>query len=334
MINMKKWCQEVMANPKRVAIPIMTHPGIELGGYTVKQAVTDGQIHAEAICKLNEVYPAAASTVIMDLTVEAEAFGAEVLFPENEIPNVAGRLVKDYAFVEALAVPSLQAGRISEYLKANQLAARWITDKPVFGGCIGPFSLAGRLFDMSEMMMALYIEPDTICLLLEKCTEFIIRYLHAMKETGVDGVIIAEPAAGLVSDEDCERFSSAYIARIVDELQDEHFMIILHNCGNTGHCTAAMLASKAAALHFGNQVNMVETLKECPDDMLIMGNIDPVGVLKFSAPDIVRKSTLDLLQSTAGWKNFILSTGCDVPPEVPLENIEAFYDALKEYNQH
>lgn len=333
MINMKKWCQEVMANPKRVAIPIMTHPGIELGGYTVNQAVTDGQIHAEAICKLNETYPAAASTVIMDLTVEAEAFGAEVLFSENEIPNVVGRLVKDYASVEALAVPSLRAGRIPEYLKANQLAAEWITDKPVFGGCIGPFSLAGRLFDMSEMMMALYVEPDTIRLLLEKCTEFILHYLRAMKNTGVNGVIIAEPAAGLVSNEDCERFSSTYIARIVEDLQDDYFMVVLHNCGNTGHCTAAMIASKAAALHFGNQVNIVDVLNECPSDILVMGNIDPVGVLKLATPGIVRKVTLDLLQNTMEWKNFILSTGCDVPPEVPLENIGAFYDALKVYNQ-
>ena len=55
----------------------MTHPGIELCGYTVKQAVTDGQKHAEAIQKLNEIYPAAACTVIMDLTVEAEAFWSQ-----------------------------------------------------------------------------------------------------------------------------------------------------------------------------------------------------------------------------------------------------------------
>lgn len=332
MINMKAWCRAVMESPSRIAIPIMTHPGIELGGYTVRQAVTKGQVHADAVRRLNEAYPAAASTVIMDLTVEAEAFGAEVLFQENEIPNVVGRLVTDYASVEALAVPSLQAGRVPEYLEANRLVAEWIVDKPVFGGCIGPFSLAGRLFDMSEMMMALYVEPDTVCLLLEKCTEFILRYLRAMKETGVDGVIMAEPAAGLVSNEDCERFSSVYIARIVKELQDEHFMIVLHNCGNTGHCTAAMLASGAGALHFGNRADMVDALKACPDDMLVMGNVDPVGVLKLAGPEKVRQETLDLLLRTGGWRNFVLSTGCDVPPDVPMENIKAFYDALKEYN--
>ena len=65
-----------------IAIPIMTHPGIEFIGKTVHDAVTNGQVHYEAIKALCDKYPAAAATVIMDLTVEAEAFGAEILFPE------------------------------------------------------------------------------------------------------------------------------------------------------------------------------------------------------------------------------------------------------------
>ena len=102
-------------------------------------------------------------------------------------------------------------------------------------------------------------------------------------------------------------------------------MIVLHNCGNTGHCTAAMVETKAAGLHFGNKIDMVQVLQECPEDILVMGNIDPVGIFK--------KETLELLQKTGKWKNFIVSSGCDVPPEVPMENIDAFYQALNEYNR-
>ena len=74
MINMKEWCRTVMESRERIAIPIMTHPGIELCGKTVRQAVTDGAIHAEAIRSLNETYPAAASTVIMDLAAGSARF--------------------------------------------------------------------------------------------------------------------------------------------------------------------------------------------------------------------------------------------------------------------
>ena len=310
----------------------MTHPGIELIGRTVLEAVTDGQVHAEAICALNDKYPAAAVTAIMDLTVEAEAFGAEVVFSKNEIPNVIGRLVGDYDSVASLEVPSVEKVRVREYLKANSIAARSIKDKPVYGGCIGPFSLAGRLFDLSELMMSIYVEPETVKLLLEKCTEFITRYLMAMKATGVQGVILAEPAAGLISGDDCKTWSSEYIRKIVEAVQDKKFSVVLHNCGNTGHCTEAMVYTGASALHFGNKANMVEALEACPPNLPLLGNIDPVGVMQKAMPEVVRQKTLELLEATAKYPNFILSTGCDVPPNTPMWNIEAFYSALEEFN--
>ena len=89
----------------------------------------------------------------MDLTVEAEAFGAEIVFPENEVPSVVGRLLNDEEAIDKLEIPALNKGRIPQYLKANMLAAKTITDRPVFAGCIGPYSLAGRLYDMSEVMV-------------------------------------------------------------------------------------------------------------------------------------------------------------------------------------
>lgn len=322
----------MLQEKKRVAIPIMTHPGIELTGQTVRQAVTDGQAHADAICALNGRFPSAAVTAIMDLTVEAEAFGAQVLFTDNEIPNIIGRLVSDMDSVQALEVPGLDAGRVQEYLKANRITAERIKDKPVYGGCIGPFSLAGRLFDMTELMMAIYLEPDTVTLLLEKCTEFILKYVRAMKETGISGVIMAEPAAGLISNDDCNTYSTTYVKKIVEAVQDDSFMVILHNCGNTGHCTDAMVNSGAKGLHFGNRADMAEALRECPEDLLVMGNIDPVGIMQQASPEKVREETLALLDATAQWDNFILSTGCDVPPQTPFENISAFYEALEEFN--
>ena len=238
-MNMKEWIAHVINNPKRMAIPIMTHPGIEMIGKTVLDAVTDGRVHAEAIIALNKRYPSAASTAIMDLTVEAEAFGCAISFSRDEAPSVSHRIVSNFEEVDKLSVPPLSAGRIHQYLLANQLTAAAITDKPVLGGCIGPYSLSGRLFDMTEIMMAIYTEPDTVHLLLEKCTLFLTNYCRALKSTGIQGVMMAEPAAGLLSDEDCRIFSSCYVKQIVDELQDDSFSFILHNCGNKGHCTQA-----------------------------------------------------------------------------------------------
>lgn len=332
MIRTSEWIEEALRGGKRLAVPIMTHPGIELCGRSVKETVTDGAVHAEAIIKLNETYPASASTVIMDLTVEAGAFGAKIVFPDDEVPSVTERLVSNRAEIEALEVPSLGSDRVGQYLMANGLSVRAIRDKPVFGGCIGPFSLAGRLFDLSEMMMALYIEPENIELLLEKCTAFLKNYVRAIKETGVNGIIMAEPAAGLISNDDCNKYSTAYIRRIVDELQDDGFAVILHNCGNGGQSTDAMVKSGARGLHFGNKIDMVRALEDSPRDVLIMGNLDPVGLFKQSSAGEVYAVTAELLNRTQNYKNFILSTGCDIPPHIPLENIAAFYSALENFN--
>ena len=323
----------MLQKKKRLAIPIMTHPGIELIGSTVRKAVTDGQVHADAICALNEAFPAAAVTAIMDLTVEAEAFGAEIRFSENEIPNVIGRLVNDADEVAALGVPGLDKGRVQEYLKANRLVAARVQDKPVYGGCIGPFSLAGRLFDLSELMMSMYMEPETVTALLEKCTDFLSAYVRAMKETGISGVVMAEPAAGLISNDDCLQYCTPYVKQIIDDVQDDSFKVILHNCGNTGHCTDAMVRSGAWALHFGNRADMVEALKACPPDLPVLGNIDPVGVFQQASPEQVYTAVSALLEKTAPYDNFILSSGCDVPPHTPIDNIKAFYRALADYNE-
>lgn len=329
---MNKFIKQLLDSDKRIAIPIMTHPGIEAIGKKVFDAVTNGEVHYQAIRNVTETYNTAACTVIMDLTVEAEAFGCTISMPEHEVPSVTGRLVYDEESVNRLQVPSLSVGRMPEYLKANRLAIENIKDKPVLSGCIGPFSLAGRLYDMSEIMVGIYIEPDVIKTLLDKCTAYITAYCKELKSLGATGVIMAEPAAGLLSNDDCQEYSTVYVKQIVEAVQDKNFTVILHNCGNKGQCTQAMIDSGAAALHFGNAVDMVATLEQCPSDLIVMGNIDPVGILKQASSEDVYRITSDLLAKTAGYKNFVISSGCDMPPLVPEANIKAFYKAVADFN--
>lgn len=330
---MKQWVADVISQTKVTAVPVMTHPGIEQNGNTVREAVSNGKVHAEAVIKLAEAYRSTAACTIMDLTTEAEAFGAEIAFSDEAVPAVVGHMLTDAKSINDLQVPSLSAGRIPQYLKANLLAARAIKDRPVFAGCIGPFSLAGRLYDMSGIMMLIYENPDAAHTLLAKCTQFIEKYCEALKLTGANGLLMAEPAAGLLSNEDCKTFSSAYVKYIVNKVQDEHFIVILHNCGNTGYCTEAMVETGAAAYHFGNKCRMEEVIKEVPPTALAMGNLDPVSLFKDGTPAQMREATLDLLEKMREHPNFVLSSGCDTPPHTPIENINAFFEALNEWNK-
>ena len=330
-INMKEWIADIISRKEVVAVPVMTHPGIEQNGHTVKEAVSDGRVHAEAVIRLAKEYPSAAAATIMDLTTEAEAFGAEIAFSDEAVPAVSGRLLSDIDSIYQLQVPSLSAGRIPAYLKANLIAAREILDRPLLSGCIGPFSLAGRLYNMSEIMVLIYENPEAAHTLLTKCTDFIEKYCMALKQTGANGVLMAEPAAGLLSNEDCMVFSSDYVKRIVGHVQDEDFIIVLHNCGNTGHCTKAMVTTGAAAYHFGNKCQMEDVIKEVPPTALAMGNIDPVSIFKDGTPELMRETVTDLLERMKDYPNFVLSSGCDTPPHTPIANIEAFFQTLEEW---
>ena len=68
-----------------------------------------------------------------------------------------------------------------------------------------------------------------------------------------------------------------------------------------------------------------------PGDVLTMGNVDPAGQLRLGTPESVRNATLELLEKCCGYPNFVISSGCDIPPATPWENIEAFFDAVKEF---
>ena len=186
--------------------------------------------------------------------------------------------------------------------------------------------------DLGITSADIYEHPNAAQELLEKCTAFIEKYCLALKATGANGVMMAEPAAGLMSNDDCLQFSSQYVKRIVERVQDDSFIVVLHNCGNTGHCTKAMVATGAAAYHFGNKCRMEEVIREVPPTALAMGNIDPVSIFKDGMPSQMKATVLDLLEQMRPYPNFVLSSGCDTPPHTPQHNVDAFFEALAEWN--
>ena len=76
--------------------------------------------------------------------------------------------------------------------------------------------------------------------------------INAYKAVGANGVVIAEPLAGLLSPALAQEFSGDYSKRIVEAVRDENFAVIFHNCGNTANITLeSMFSNGANAYHFG-----------------------------------------------------------------------------------
>lgn len=331
-INRKAWIASQIHTEKKRALPILTFPSVHLLGITVRELISDAAQQAEGMRLIAERTDAAAAVSFMDLSVEAECFGASVRFSDAEVPTVTGRLIHDADEAEALAVPAVGSARSGIYIDAVRRAAEMITDRPVLAGMIGPFSLAARLLDVSEIMMDCYDDPDMVHTVLRKATDFLIEYAKAYRAVGADGILIAEPVAGLLSPSLEEEFSSPYVREIVEAVQDETFLLIYHNCGdNTPHMLDSILSIGASAYHFGNSVDLAAMLERIPADTVVMGNVDPAGVLCFGTPETVRAETLALMARCAQYPNFVVSSGCDIPPRTPFSNIDAFFAAVEEF---
>jgi uroporphyrinogen decarboxylase len=331
-INMQEWKNSLLESKEVKALPIMSYPGLDLTGMKILDVVGHAEHQAECIERVAATYPTAAAVTMMDLSIEAEAFGAPVRIVDNDIPTVCGHIVSNDAEADALSIPAVGAARSAAAIRAVELASSRINDRPLFAMQIGPFSLAADLIGLSETLMVLMKQPALATKVLDKAVEFSIAYAKALKAAGANGTIVADMSAGLLSPKLCAPFSSAYVKKIVDAVQDENFLVVLHNCGNTRRLAPSMAETGAAGFHFGNAVKMNDVIPQMPADSLAMGNIEPSGLFRLGTPEAMKAGVAALLEETKTAKNYVLSSGCDVPLETPLVNIDAFFEALARFN--
>lgn len=330
MMNVREMLWEAARSDSQRALPILSFPAVQKMDATVEEMVKSSELQAQAMQIIASETNTMAAVSLMDLSVEAEAFGAQIRFSDDEVPVVIGQLVSDEDEANDLEVPTLEAGRALTCVEGVRLAKERITDKPVIAGMIGPYSLAGRLMDVTEIMYICYDEPETVHIVLDKVTQYLIQYGSAMKAAGADAIMMAEPLAGILSPDMADEFSVPYVKRIIDALQDEEFAVIYHNCGNSVPSMLEQIYSQgAAAYHFGNAVDMEKIMEATASDTLCMGNIDPAGQFAHGTPESIREATKELLEKCGGYKNFVPSSGCDIPAHAKWENIQSFFQALE-----
>lgn len=325
---MKEKVKKILEN-KGKTMPILSFPSAQLMGIGVNELISSADMQKEGMKHIVKRCNVGASLNMMDLSVEAEAFGAEVVFSETEIPTVTKGIIDDIEEGENIIVPSVGEGRTQIYIDAVKKAKEEIETVPVFCGVIGPYSLAGRLFDMTELMMECYDRPDEVKCLVDKAGEFIAEYIKAFKAVGADGVIMAEPAAGLLSPALNEEFSVPFVKKIIDAVSDDDFVFCYHNCGDNVVRMADAIATLGADIyHFGNAIKIENIIPLMPKDSIVMGNVDPV-LFKTGTEGDVETAVQSLYNTCSHFENFMISSGCDIPPDSKWENIDAYFEKVK-----
>ena len=331
--NMDDWSSEIIQAKDRRYLPVLYFPTLQLTDMNVEETVHDGKKMAQVMAKTIEEFPnMIAAMTGMDLTVDAEAFGAEVRFAPDAVPAVDTQLAETLEDAKKLEVPDVHAGRVDVFIEAVKEAQKLITDRPVFGGQLGPFSLAANILEITHAMECTIEEPEIVHTVLEKATDFLIRRAQAYKDAGANGILLAEPTAGLLAPAQAAEFSDKYVKQLVDAVQDSSFYVIEHDCGNVTNMTDGMYGTGAKGFHFGNNVKMPQILSQIPQDVLVFGNINPADMFR-GKPEDLRQTSLDLLDACKDYPNYVFSSGCDVPPGSPIENCHAVSDSCIEWNK-
>ncbi len=307
-----------------LVVPLLGYPGIQLTHSTIKQNEFNFGLHFWTIYELVQRFQPDAIFTLMDLSLEANALGMPVRYPLEESATVEYHLVGEASDLQQfMALDPLKDGRVMTFLETMRLMSSSL-DIPKGAYVIGPFTLAGLLMGANDIAMATLTDRETVNGVLEFCLGTILRYSRALEAAGCDMIAILEPTAVMLSPRQFWEFSGRFVQRLIGQLSS---FPILHICGNSSHLIDAMVKTGARGLSLDSLVNLPELALKVPGDIFLIGNLDPVAVMLQKTPAQIHADTRTLLQSMSPFDNFILSTGCDLPMETPLENIDAFMQA-------
>ena len=125
-----------------------------------------------------------------------------------------------------------------------------------------------------------------------------------------------------------------YTKEIVDYVHSFGKSLTYHVCGDTSHMTLDLVESGCNMLSIDNRVSLKETKKLVGDKLPIVGNVDPVEVMMLGSIEDVYKAVRCCIEDAYDSpKGYLLSTGCGIPINSPIENIDALMEAGRKYGK-
>lgn len=310
----------------RMAVPLTGYTGRKLTGTTIKENLFCVDTYLKTIEVLIREYKPEVIFPFMDVVVESDALGMETIYPVDDSPYLKEHPIKTLHDIQKYEIPDPDKdGRMPIYLELSKRLKNDVGKDTLIGMYVdGPFTLASQFMNAQELALKTIDDPNLVKGVLDFATEVVIRYGKALGKAGVDMVMILDPLCNIVSPRTFSNLILPFIQKIVKSID---VITILHVCGNARHLVEHMADSKADGLSLDTPCNLKDAASCVPDDIVLMGNISPVNVMLMGNEKNVKNKVKALLESMKGVYNFILSTGCECPPETPHSNIKAFMDA-------
>ncbi|HUU09466.1 MAG TPA: uroporphyrinogen decarboxylase family protein [Phycisphaerae bacterium] len=309
-------------------MPITMMFATDLIGRPYRDYVTDHRVMVEAQLAVAEAFGFDFVSTISDPTREVCDLGAPVTFFDDLPPAVQedNALLKDKTHLAALRVPDPTAGgRMLDRVQALALFRERVGGRLLIEGWIeGPCAEGADLRGLNTLMFDFFDDPAFVRDLFEFAIEMELAFARAQIEAGADLIGLGDAAASLVGPQIYEEFIWPYEKRLVDGVHAMGGRVRLHICGNTRKILDGMGRLGCEIVDLDFLVPVAEGRQAMGPDQTILGNIDPVHVLREGTPDGIRQA-LAQCHREAG-PRYIVAAGCEVVRDTPKANILAMRD--------
>jgi uroporphyrinogen decarboxylase len=272
-----------------------------------------------------------------DAILLPSALGAgPIYWQEETLPAIRNPLIRQDSDLDRLHDPDpFHDGFLAWYMRALRRfveSSEDFADHLHFIKSIGPGELAQHIWNMTDLLMSLVTEPDFCHRLLDKLTTAIIRFYEAQLEVKphAEGLVLSDDVGGLVSEKTYRQMLFPCHRRIRDHFADK---IMLFHCDTQAeHVLKAFADLDIQILNFGHTTDIRKVKLAIGDRVVLMGNVDPLGVLQQGTTEDVRRAAQECVEIGKARGGFILSASGGVNYGTPLENIDMLVEVAKENN--
>jgi uroporphyrinogen decarboxylase len=313
---------------RRLAFPWMSSTGLRLTGYKLNEVYMSPQKHLELAIAMDKKFGADFIYPLDYGAIFIEPLGLPQLKPDFDFPSTLDNPVKTEKHLAMLPdLDFIKDEKISSYLAGLKMISS-SSDKPMAMSIRGPFTVAVELVGITDFARAIIRNPEFVRKVLDYSFRLVARYALAVSEAGADLLCISEPTAVILSPERFKVMVGGPLRDIFSTLP-ENVWRVLHICGDTNYLMKEMIGCGVDGLSLDQIMDFTDVVKQVPSDIVLIGNLDPVYVLRKGDVAQIRESTFGLLESMREYPNFLFSFGCDCVPDTPFNNLKAAIHAAQ-----
>lgn len=313
-------------------VPWVPFAGVHAGklkGYTAQEVLTSSDKLFESLVEVNKMYMPDGMPVLFDLQVEAEILGCTLLWARDNPPSVRSHpLAEEKSIPCRCKIPSREDGRLPMILDVMRRVKQEIGDQTALYGLVcGPFTLASHLRG-TNIFMDMVKDPGYVKELIEFCAEVCIAVSNYYIEAGMDVIAVVDPLVSQVSPKHIEAMLSDGFKAIFDFIRSQGALSNFFVCGNASKQIEVMCQMDPDGISVDENVNLAAA-KEITDryNVAIGGNIPLTTTMLLGTQEDNMKAVVDLLD-TVSHHNLVVSPGCDMPYDTPVENTVAAAQAV------